>query len=182
MGNHRLLAAAVAASAIAAVTGLASAQPRPDLGSPSATAWPKPCDADVLKAARWFVRELDEGTVTPEQASGWRSWRGTTVDEGQLIPVLYLKLEAIDPSSRSYGAVSGWLEVDGAPDGMQVTQLDPDQAAATLPDRHFVRSLGRWRLVRALVDGTPKEQSVVVKALDRCAAALQAPPKRPRRR
>ncbi|HVV85178.1 MAG TPA: hypothetical protein VHE35_19085 [Kofleriaceae bacterium] len=167
--------------------GAAAAQPRPDLGSPApagrtpvgpatSTVWPKPCVTDVLKAAQWFVRELDEGKITVEEGPGWRAYRGTTVDSGETLPVLWVKLEAIDPSSKSAGAVSGWIEVSGAPDGMAPGAMSDDQAAA-MPDSHYERSLGRWRLVRALVDGTPKEEALVVKALDQCAVALQKPPK-----
>jgi hypothetical protein len=195
-GSRVLVLSVVAVAVAAAVAGDVAAQPRPDLGTPVAAAsrasasasaskpvaWPAACGKDVLKAARWFVRDLDDGGITVEDGPGRRAWRGTTTDDGQLLPVLWLAIEAIDPSSSSSGAVSGWIEIEGAPPGMQVTQLDPDTKDATLPDSHWTRSLGRWRLVRSLVDGTPKEHAVVAKAFDRCAAALTAPRKKPRRR
>ena len=170
--------------------GTAGAQPRPDLGTPVTPArpgkppaapagWPKACVADIQKAAQWFVRELDEGAVQVETGPGWRAWRGTTADAGEVLPVLWIKVEQIDPTSKQAGAVSGWIEVDGAPTGMQVGALTED-SAATLPDTHFARSLGLWRFERSLVDGTPKEQAVVAKAIDRCATALRTM-KKPRR-
>lgn len=164
--------------------GAAAAQPaRPDLGTPvrggstaaapaAPAGWPKACVADIQKAAAWFVRELDENEVQIESGPGWRAWRGTTVDSGEVLPVLWLKIEEIDPSSKQSGAVSGWIEVDGAPPGMQVHRLAEDTSVATLPDTHYAKSLGRWRIVRSLVDGTPKEQQIVIKALDKCATAL----------
>jgi hypothetical protein len=178
---HRSLFLALALVAAGGVGAVG--QPRPDLGSGAASAsWPEVCVADVMKAARWFVRDLDAGTITVESGPGWRAWRGTTADEGHLLSVPWLKVEELPPSSRSSGAVSGWIEVAGAPPGMQVTALDEDTADAVLPDSHFARSIGRWRLTRSLVDGTPKEQAVVAKALDRCATALLTPPRRKPRR
>ena len=165
---------------VTVAAGVAAAGPKRGTVATSSAAWPKACVADLLKAAQWFVRELDAGAVSVESGPGWRALRGTTIDEGQTLPVLWLKVEAIDPSSPSAGAVSGWIEVAGAPPGMQVGQLDEDAAAAVLPDTHWEKSLGRWRLVRSLLDGTPKEEALVARALDRCAAALQAPAKRRR--
>lgn len=143
---------------------------------------PKACLGDVGKAAQWFVRQLDAGTVTVEVGPGWRAWRGTTVDDGQTVPVLWIKIEEIDPSSRSAGAVSGWIEVEGAPVGMALAANTADELPTALPDTHYQRSTGRHRLVRALMDGTPKEQALMLKALDKCAAELGKPPKAAKKR
>ena len=131
--------------------------------------------ATLEKATQWFVRELPGGTITATRDAGWRGWRGTTIDAEHVVPVLWVRIEEIDPSSRSSGAVSGWLEIDRAPEGLAVPPprpADPEVAPVVLPDTHHARSIGRWRLVHSLVDGTPREEAYVVKALDRCAAAL----------
>lgn len=189
MVHRRSFTYAFVVSSVVAL-GAAAAQPRPDLGTPGArtspapaapAGWPKACVADIQKAAQWFVRELDEASVQVESGPGWRAWRGTTVDTGEIVPVLWIKVEEIDPSSKQAGAWSGWIEVEGPPPGMQVHRLTEDTSSA-LPDTHFAKSIGRWRLERSLVDGTPKEQAVVAKAIDRCATALLNPPRKKARR
>ncbi len=182
MGAHRSIVVALVAAALAAAGGRrAVAQPRPDLGAPGLPGVPKACAKDVAKAAQWFVRELDGGAVTVERGAGWQAWRGTTIDEDHTVPVLWVRIEQIDPSSKSLGAVSGWIELEGAPPGMAVSNRTADELPTVLPETHWARSTGRWRLERALVDGTPKEQAIVLKALDKCAAALARSPA-PRRR
>ncbi len=191
MVQPRLIVLALLSSTTLAVgveVGVARAQPRPDLGS-STTAGPasastvvlsKSCASGIQKAAQWFVRSLERRQVTGLGGVGWRAWRGTTVDDDQVLPVLWIKIEAIDPSSSSAGAVSGWIEVAGAPEGMQLAPLTDDAVAAAVPDTHWERSVGRYRITRALVDGTPKEQAMVLKALDKCAVELAKPPKKRR--
>jgi hypothetical protein len=142
---------------------------------------PKACVSDVMRAARWFVRQLDAGAVAVESGPGWQAWRGTTADEDLVLPVLWIKIEQIPESSKSAGGVSGWIELDGAPPGMAVPSARPlgdDELPVHLPESYFARATGSWRLSRALVDGTPKEQAMVIKALDKCAAALSKPPRR----
>ncbi len=161
-------------------TGIGTAIAQPSAGTPPTL--PGPCMKELGKAAQWFVRELDVGAVSVEGGAGWRAWRGTTRDEDRTLPVLWIRIEAIDPSSRSAGAVSGWIEVSGAPPGMSLAPGADDALSTVLPDTHYERSTGRWRIIRALVDGTPKEQAIVLKALDRCALELSKPPKpKPRR-
>lgn len=174
----RLAALKVVTTATMATLGLGGAAAQPRVGAAMPTL-PKPCIGDVARAAQWFVRQLDAGTITVEVGPGWRAWRGTTRDEDQVVPVLWIKIEEIDPSSRSAGAVSGWIEVDGTPPGMALAPTTADELPTALPDTHYERSTGRWRLVRALVDGTPKEQAMVQKALDKCAVELAKPPRPP---
>lgn len=163
----------IAATVCAALPiGAVDAQPAPTV--------PRSCASGIERAARWFVRELDAGAVSPVTGPGWRAWRGTTVDDGHVVPVLWVQIEDIPPDSRSAGAVSGWLEIDGPPPGMATEPVGAD-SPVVLPETHFARSTGRHRLVRALVDGTPKEQAGVIKALDKCAALLARPTRGARR-
>ena len=178
----RLVLPALVTSALGVGAREAAAQPaaRADLPAPPLVV-PRSCVSNIERAAQWFVRELDSGTVTSASGPGWRAWRGTTVDADQVVAVLWVRIEVIDPASPSAGAVSGWLEIDGAAPGMAVAPpAGADALPIALPDTHHARSLGRWRLVRSLVDGTPKEEAYVHKAIDKCAAALLKPP--PRRR